>query len=561
MKKCPVCGVMMGDNVARCSMCKYDFQKASGGDTDAAIAEAQQVLSKKEEENLARTEAKRSEEEKHLAEIREKINREIATLTAQFESEKLRLDSEYAALQKQAIDEKLKLEQELNDTRAEVEKERAKIIEARSAGEKAKQDKIDEGQAKYDEMIKLAEQEQQKMISAAQEEINAAASKIDAEYAEVLKKRDILVAEATEAQAFLEKSESVKKEYEAQQKEQETAIAAKKAELEKLERDGKEILEKQAGEAIKAKEAAEAELAQINSERDTIIAGIEAQQKQAQVEIDQIRAQAEQVIAEAEEAAKQRDDVLADVAAQRTEIEKIAAEADKIVAQKEALEADIAKEKEAMDAKRKEYDDQMKAYEDQANDWGKQIEAIKGDYDKATQIIEESKTIEVQARAAAEEIILDAEKRAVFLKDVALKESEKGTLLKEIEEKEQQIKAMEKERDDLNEKIKSLEASIADLQKKVASGAIGGADFGPKEYCVDVVNHNGQSEVDADGINSILQKRAADGWKLTSVINDDGGKIQSSLSGNDASTGSLAVGAYISKADRVVLIFERPRKK
>ena len=115
--------------------------------------------------------------------------------------------------------------------------------------------------------------------------------------------------------------------------------------------------------------------------------------------------------------------------------------------------------------------------------------------------------------------------------------------------------------DDLNEKIKSLEASIADLQKKVATGAIGGADFGPKEYCVDVVNHNGQSEVDADGINSILQKRAADGWKLTSVINDDGGKIQSSLSGNDSSAGSLAVGAYISKVDRVVLIFERPRKK
>ena len=82
---------MMGDNVARCSMCKYDFQKASGGDTDAALAEAQQVLTQKEEENIARTEAKRTEEEKHLAEIREKINREIATLTAQFESEKLQM--------------------------------------------------------------------------------------------------------------------------------------------------------------------------------------------------------------------------------------------------------------------------------------------------------------------------------------------------------------------------------------------------------------------------------------------------------------------------------------
>ena len=110
MKKCPVCGVMMGDNVARCSMGKYDFQKAAGGDSNAVMAEAQKVMDKREEENLARTEARRSEEEKRLAEIREKINREIATLTAQFESEKLRLDSEYAALQKQAIDEKFILD-------------------------------------------------------------------------------------------------------------------------------------------------------------------------------------------------------------------------------------------------------------------------------------------------------------------------------------------------------------------------------------------------------------------------------------------------------------------
>ena len=50
MKKCPVCGVMMGDNVARCSMCKYDFQKASSGEVDQAVKEAQSTLSKKEEE-------------------------------------------------------------------------------------------------------------------------------------------------------------------------------------------------------------------------------------------------------------------------------------------------------------------------------------------------------------------------------------------------------------------------------------------------------------------------------------------------------------------------------
>ena len=50
MKKCPVCGVMMGDNVARCSMCKYDFQKASQGNTEEASAEAKQILEKKAQE-------------------------------------------------------------------------------------------------------------------------------------------------------------------------------------------------------------------------------------------------------------------------------------------------------------------------------------------------------------------------------------------------------------------------------------------------------------------------------------------------------------------------------
>ena len=43
MKKCPVCGVMMGDNVARCFMCKYDFQKAAREGEDAAREGAQRA--------------------------------------------------------------------------------------------------------------------------------------------------------------------------------------------------------------------------------------------------------------------------------------------------------------------------------------------------------------------------------------------------------------------------------------------------------------------------------------------------------------------------------------
>lgn len=117
------------------------------------------------------------------------------------------------------------------------------------------------------------------------------------------------------------------------------------------------------------------------------------------------------------------------------------------------------------------------------------------------------------------------------------------------------------EKAELDKKIKALEESMASLEKKAQSGAFGGAASGPKEYCVEVVNHNSSSEVDADGINKILQKKSADGWTLTSIINDDGGKIQSSLQGNDTSGGSLAVGAFSSKEDRVVMIFERPKKK
>ena len=36
---------MMGDNVARCSMCKYDFQKASQGNNDEAAAEICGIIS------------------------------------------------------------------------------------------------------------------------------------------------------------------------------------------------------------------------------------------------------------------------------------------------------------------------------------------------------------------------------------------------------------------------------------------------------------------------------------------------------------------------------------
>ena len=105
MKRCPVCGVMMGDNVARCSMCKYDFQKASQGNNDEAAAEAKKILDQKQAENIARAEAKRSEEEKRILEALDKLKRDYANMQEQFEAERAKLDKEFTTFQKKKLAE------------------------------------------------------------------------------------------------------------------------------------------------------------------------------------------------------------------------------------------------------------------------------------------------------------------------------------------------------------------------------------------------------------------------------------------------------------------------
>ena len=142
-------------------------------------------------------------------------------------------------------------------------------------------------------------------------------------------------------------------------------------------------------------------------------------------------------------------------------------------------------------------------------------------------------------------------------------------MLKEIEEKNKQIEELENnikeitmQKEQLEKKLEELDKSIAGLEKKVREGAATAAvaDSGPKEYCLETVPHNSVGEVDSEGINKILQKRSGEGWKLNSIINDEGGKLQSSL-GSGADSGSLSMGAYVSKEDRVILIFERTKKK
>ena len=111
-----------------------------------------------------------------------------------------------------------------------------------------------------------------------------------------------------------------------------------------------------------------------------------------------------------------------------------------------------------------------------------------------------------------------------------------------------------------------LKKSVADLEKKMKDMPAGGGGTavlkeGPKEYAVETVPHTAIGEVDNAGIAKVLEARAKDGWKLVSVINDEGGKLQASLGGTDTSSlNSLSSGGFTSKEDRVVMIFERPKK-
>ena len=127
--------------------------------------------------------------------------------------------------------------------------------------------------------------------------------------------------------------------------------------------------------------------------------------------------------------------------------------------------------------------------------------------------------------------------------------------MKQIEDLENQIKAKEMAPAALEKPLDALDDSIAALEKKVREGGSGSND-GPKEYSVETISHNRMSEVDVKALAEILKKKAAEGWKLVSAIDDDGGKIISSLGGTE--TASLSGGTFNTKEDRVVLIFERP---
>lgn len=117
------------------------------------------------------------------------------------------------------------------------------------------------------------------------------------------------------------------------------------------------------------------------------------------------------------------------------------------------------------------------------------------------------------------------------------------------------------EKDELDKKIAQLENAIKKLEQEVTEAKsipVAMSEQGPKEYTVEVVTHKISGEVDSDQMASVLTKMSAEGWKLNTVINDEGGKLQSSLGGDENS--SLSMGAFAAKEDRVIMIFERAKR-
>ena len=224
MKRCPVCGVMMGDNVARCSMCKYDFQKASQGNNDEAAAEAKKILDQKQAENIARAEAKRSEEEKRILEAVEKLKRDYASMEEQFETEKAKLEKEFTTFQKKKLSEQQTLEKSVENLRDEVIEARDKRDALRKEANEMMSEAKKKSQKEHDDMIAAAKIEQEKIYEETQKQTEQLAAQVEKEYAQALAKRDELIAQAKEVQNMMDNADKIKAEKEREIKAAEAKI-------------------------------------------------------------------------------------------------------------------------------------------------------------------------------------------------------------------------------------------------------------------------------------------------------------------------------------------------
>ena len=255
---------------------------------------------------------------------------------------------------------------------------------------------------------------------------------------------------------------------------------------------------------------------------------------------------------EAEAAITRRDQLNAEIAAFEKEAAQQRMDLD------ETMEAS-RKELEEAEEKKAQAEKEYAEYRKESTGIQEQIKSLQAELKEAKEIIADSKNATVLAEAAAQEIVLNAEKQSVFLKQAALSESEKGKMLDQIEELEKQVKEKEMEKAELEKKLASLDAAVAELEKKVRSGGAGSG--APMEYIVETVEHNKSSEVNVDALSKLLKKKSAEGWTLISVVDDDGGKLISSMGGgSEAGLSSLSGSPFAQKEDRLVLIFGRPMK-
>ena len=145
------------------------------------------------------------------------------------------------------------------------------------------------------------------------------------------------------------------------------------------------------------------------------------------------------------------------------------------------------------------------------------------------------------------------------MKDAALSESEKGKLQDELKKKESELAEMAKSKEELEKQLNEMQKTIKKMQDRIDNMPVGGGAVaiadGMKEYSVVVVPHLSNGEVNSERIAEILATKAAGGWRLHSMVNDEGGKLQASIGGGDSV--SLNASSVSIKEDRVIMIFER----
>jgi hypothetical protein len=620
MKKCPVCGVMMGDNVARCFMCKYDFQKAAREGEEAARKDATVTVFQVEKEASGRAAEKKAEGDKIIADAKVKSRLEIEAMERQLEGEKLRLEQEYVEIRKKSLGERSKLDAELAAIREKVEEENNLLLGARADREKL----IAGSKA-------AAQGEAEKIINEIQEETGKLALQVQAEYAAAMAEKQLIIDETThlaeevaaakeifaqtqaEYDQKLRAAEEVKLQAEQEaleakkRAEQEVADARTQAELEAVEIKKQAELDsaaklKDAEQARKnaleeaehirleienTKKMAESELAAYVTEAKAAIAAAEESQKARQKIDDEVKAimeNADSYKLQADEARRKADEEARALFLEVEETKKLAQQEEQEI----LLRAQEAKTKAEQDALvyhdeleltqkrvREEIDSIMEqrriaweTAEQEAVVLTKELEDARNMAKEAlaARIAAEEQAKEAKRIAAedSENIILDAEKRAIVIKEIGISQSEKGRIVQQYEEEsrvrqsemetmQQALSAREQELAQSEQKVRDIMEEMDKLRNnQLRTGFVPMSV--PMEYEVEIITHKNTGEVNSEAIEEVLSRRGPLGWKLHSIMNDEGGRLQASMGASEKY--SLASGASY-KEDRVILIFER----